>query len=339
MMHLTAIRQARTLIIAAAVPLSLAALALDARRLRGQLRQARLDPLTHLPTRAVLEDTGPRMTAAHGDTLAVLIDADGFKLLNDAHGHAAGDTVLRAIADRLQTWCVDHHGLAVRLGGDEFAAAVRLEAADIDDALNDLQVVLTRPVRHDGQTMVFGASIGAATTSAPGRTWPEALRAADAAMYAAKRSGLQLPGLATTEDDAAASVNGRRYGRPGAQTELPRRTVRLDLLIGPEHTAEFVAAKVADMLNEDLIPTAAARRLVADAIAAGSPHILATTGQVWALRPGVDPGNCMAPLLYIVSRSGNSVAVQDGSGTGEELIVSIELLDEQYELDCWSWAQ
>jgi diguanylate cyclase (GGDEF)-like protein len=339
MMHVAPLRQVRTLILAAAVPLSLAALALDAHRSRVQLRQARLDPLTQLPNRAALESAGTAMAAAHGDTLAVLIDADGFKRLNDVHGHAAGDTVLRAIADRLQAWCTDHHGLAVRLGGDEFAAVVRIEAADIDEALNALQIGLTRPVRHDGETLTFGASIGAATTHSPDRPWSAALRAADAAMYAAKRAGLQLPRLAGTEEDAAPSVNGRRYGRPGAQVELPRRIVRLDQMIGPEHTAEFVAARVADMLNEDLIPVEAARRLVADAISAGSPHILATTGQVWALRPGADPESCMATTLYVVRRNGDSVTVQDGSGTGEELTVSIELLDEQYELDFWSWAQ
>jgi len=120
MMHVAPLRQVRTLILAAAVPLSLAALALDAHRSRVQLRQARLDPLTQLPNRAALDAAGPAMAAAHDDTLAVLIDADGFKRLNDVHGHAAGDTVLRAIADRLQAWCTDHHGLAVRLGGDEF---------------------------------------------------------------------------------------------------------------------------------------------------------------------------------------------------------------------------
>ncbi|MEV0580894.1 GGDEF domain-containing protein [Streptomyces sp. NPDC050392] len=336
MMHLTPIRQARTLIIAAAVPLSLA-LALDAHRLRGRLRQARLDPLTQLPARDVLETTGSRMAAAHADTLAVLIDADHFKRLNDTHGHAAGDTVLKALADRLQTWCTDHHGLAVRLGGDEFAAAVRIAAADTEAALHDLQAALTYPVRHDGQTLTFGASIGAATVGGH-RTWTQALRAADAAMYAAKRAGLQLPRLATTEDDAAPTVNGRRHGRPGARTELPRRTVRLDHLIGPEHTAEFVAARVAEMLDQDLIPADAARRLVADAIAAGSPHTLAATGQVWTLRPGTDAQHCIAPTLYVVSRTGDSVTVQDGSGTGEELTIPLALLDE-YELDFWWWAQ
>jgi hypothetical protein len=91
MMHLAPIRQARTLILAAAVPLSLAALALDAHRLRGQLRQARLDPLTQLPTRAVLESTGPRMAAAHGDTLAVLIDADHVDRTTAGHAGVSGD--------------------------------------------------------------------------------------------------------------------------------------------------------------------------------------------------------------------------------------------------------
>ncbi|MFE6825492.1 diguanylate cyclase domain-containing protein [Streptomyces sp. NPDC057690] len=112
--------------------------------------------------------------------------ANRFKTLNDTHGHAAGDAALVATADRLRTWC-GRNGTAGRLGGDEFVAVVQdLVAADLDA----LTAALHRPLHYDGMSLPLAASVGACTVAElPVPVLPDALTAADAAMYAAKGRG------------------------------------------------------------------------------------------------------------------------------------------------------
>src|SRR5581483_8985899 len=117
--------------------------------------------------------------------LVVLIDLDRFKPLNDTHGHAAGDAALRAVAQRLATWA--QHGAAARIGGDEFAAILPTPA-DPDRELAALHQALTAPIPYATEALSVGASIGGHLT-APSTTLPDALAAADAAMYQAKTLG------------------------------------------------------------------------------------------------------------------------------------------------------
>ncbi len=122
-------------------------------------------------------------------TVAVLyLDLDGFKQLNDRHGHAAGDTFLAATGERL-SGLLRGGDLAARLGGDEFAVLVlgltgqdraTLVAARILDALS-------MPVDHEGTSLRVGTSVGVALAQA-GETAQSLLKAADTAMYVAKRS-------------------------------------------------------------------------------------------------------------------------------------------------------
>ncbi|HEV2343442.1 MAG TPA: GGDEF domain-containing protein [Actinocrinis sp.] len=153
--------------------------------LRHRLKQARRDPLTGLPTRDQFTDQATRLLR-HRPALVVLIDLDRFKPLNDTHGHAAGDTALRTVAERLAAWS-RRDGIAARLGGDEFAAILP-HPADPDAELAALHAALTAPVTHRGQHLDVGASIGA-HPAPPGTPLPHALGAADAAMYHAKRHG------------------------------------------------------------------------------------------------------------------------------------------------------
>ncbi|MFF2520133.1 diguanylate cyclase domain-containing protein [Streptomyces sp. NPDC058086] len=112
--------RSRTLIIAAAVPLALAALLADDMRVRRQLDAARKDPLTGLPGRDALTHRVERLARTHREQLHVLIaDADGLKTVNDSLGHAAGDALIAAIGHRLGAWAAARGGLAARLGGDE----------------------------------------------------------------------------------------------------------------------------------------------------------------------------------------------------------------------------
>jgi diguanylate cyclase (GGDEF)-like protein/PAS domain S-box-containing protein len=153
------------------------------------------DALTGLPNRVLLIDRAERMLAQarrHGAPVGVLyIDIDGFKQVNDCFGHAAGDELLRGVAERL-TGTIREADTVGRLGGDEFV--VLLEGADSDDgpelASERIREVLAQPFELeslDGRAISVTASIGIAV----GReeSIDVLLRHADFALYEAKAAG------------------------------------------------------------------------------------------------------------------------------------------------------
>ena len=149
------------------------------------------DPLTHLANRAALNEHLPAMTRSLGgvtDSVAVLcFDLDRFKEINDVHGHAAGDVVLRAIGERLTT--VTGKGqFAARVGGDEFVVVMRdrigrSEAPALAQRLLD---EIERPVEWQGQSLCVGSSIGISSFPDRAQTIDDLLSQADVAMYRAK---------------------------------------------------------------------------------------------------------------------------------------------------------
>ncbi|MCM4078964.1 putative bifunctional diguanylate cyclase/phosphodiesterase [Paractinoplanes hotanensis] len=155
------------------------------RRLR---HQAYHDPLTGLANRALFRE---RLSEALGSRpVAVLFaDLDDFKLINDSFGHAMGDRVLHAIAERMQR-CVSPDDLVARLGGDEFAVLLDHSPAEAEPTGHRILAALREPFAIDGHTVGVGASIGLVVPE-PGEpmTADALLRRADAAMYASKRRG------------------------------------------------------------------------------------------------------------------------------------------------------
>ena len=156
------------------------------------VRQGLHDPLTDLANRALLRD---RLTQAiarqdrQPDPFALLLlDLDGFKLVNDSLGHQAGDEVLVAIAHRFRG-CLRASDTIARLGGDEFA--VLLENTTGPEAVSVAEQLLTtlrRPIRVEQHAINPDASVGIALST--GRDTAESmLRNADLAMYAAKDAG------------------------------------------------------------------------------------------------------------------------------------------------------
>jgi len=169
----------------------LLALALgQAREAADAQRLARTDELTGLVNRRGLREALRARDGARAGAELLLLDLDGFKLVNDEHGHDAGDLVLVRTAERLCA-VLGPGAVVARLGGDEFAA---LLPGGRDDAgtsrlVDDLERALRVPVRlRGGRSVVVGASIGVARVAAgTAGAVDGALRAADRAMYARKQ--------------------------------------------------------------------------------------------------------------------------------------------------------
>jgi diguanylate cyclase (GGDEF)-like protein len=191
--------------------------------LRRRLDRARRDPLTGAWSRQAWTARASRALAGRTLVLVVLVDLDGFKAINDAHGHAAGDAVLQAVVTRLERWSpAGGRDRVGRLGGDEFVAV--LPAGDAD-RLEDLHQALCAPVWWDGRQLPIGASLGAYLAAA-GTTVAGALAAADAAMYTAKfaRCGVCLSAGDGASQLVPAGGRWRRH-RPAVRVPRPRRAV------------------------------------------------------------------------------------------------------------------
>ncbi|WP_182466774.1 GGDEF domain-containing protein [Sphingomonas gilva] len=148
------------------------------------------DPLTGLANRRAIHDRIEAAIARGEDFAVALIDLDDFKGLNDSRGHHAGDAMLRLIAERLAAHA-GPDGVAGRLGGDEFVVLLErvADAAAIRARMDELVAALAGPAMIEGETVAPAASLGFATFPECGRDLDALTRAADAALYAAKREG------------------------------------------------------------------------------------------------------------------------------------------------------
>jgi diguanylate cyclase (GGDEF)-like protein len=153
---------------------------------------ARTDHLTGLLNRrAFLERLEVVLGEDTSDGVGVLlVDLDGFKEVNDALGHAAGDDLLRVAARRMQARVGDG-GIFARLGGDAFACAyLAISEEALIEIARGLSEVLSEPCVLDGVSVRVGASVGVVATAPPGSKAADLLRGADVAMYEAKRAQL-----------------------------------------------------------------------------------------------------------------------------------------------------
>ena len=152
------------------------------------------EPLTGLPGRRVFEDRLAQSLARldrHPSTVAVMfLDLDRFKVINDSLGHAAGDRLLIAVAERLRRTLRRQDSVA-RLGGDEFA--ILCQDVDGESAMvpiaRRLAEVVRQPLTIDGREVETTASLGIALTTDSDMAPAELMRDADVAMYRAKEGG------------------------------------------------------------------------------------------------------------------------------------------------------
>jgi diguanylate cyclase (GGDEF)-like protein len=152
------------------------------------------DALTGLSNRAKLKQKTNQVVeraARNGELVAIiLIDLDGFKLVNDTQGHAAGDQLLIQVADRLRL-CASETEVIFRLGGDEFAILLEglQDAAGAALFAKELGKVIESPYDLNGVATRLSASMGIALAPNDGTTTAELLKRADMALYKAKAEG------------------------------------------------------------------------------------------------------------------------------------------------------
>ncbi|HSS36450.1 MAG TPA: diguanylate cyclase, partial [Patescibacteria group bacterium] len=223
-----------------------AGMALENARLYEELRhQAFHDSLTGLANRALFQDRVAHAVARRpgpdvGQIAVLFLDLDDFKTINESLGHAGGDQLLSAVADRLRT-CLRTSDTAARLGGDEFAILLE-DLRDESEATNVAQRVidaLRPPIRIGGTAAVIATSIGIAVSSPGADGATELLRNADFAMYQAKHGG-----------------KGRyEVFRPSLREAVSERAALEALLRGAEDRDELRLhyQPVVDLTNGDIV--------------------------------------------------------------------------------------
>jgi diguanylate cyclase (GGDEF)-like protein len=148
------------------------------------------DGLTGLQNRVSFQEQLIRVldSCVLGETWVMYLDLDGFKAINDSIGHAMGDKVLQAFAQRLKD-CIGTDDLLARIGGDEFAVLAHGARADIDKLWQSVVVAAATVFEIDGHNLHIGASVGIAEVSLKGISSDELMRQADMALYRAKNEG------------------------------------------------------------------------------------------------------------------------------------------------------
>ena len=197
-------------------------------RLRAEAEMRALafsDRLTGLPNRTRFHDLLELQAASHRDRDAafavLLVDLDGFKLVNDSLGHGVGDRLLVRTAERLRS-AVREDDVVARLGGDEFVV-LQADAADAERTralASRIVDLMGRTFLIDGQLINVGASVGVAVAPADGREPEVLLRNADLALHKAKADGKGAFRLFEPELDA------RMQARRGLEADLRRALSR-----------------------------------------------------------------------------------------------------------------
>ncbi len=186
------------------------------------------DSLTSLPNRTLFTDVLTRSCSRiETEDLALLcLDLDGFKAVNDTMGHAVGDVLLTAVADRLRR-CIREGDVAARLGGDEFAI-IMANATPGDAVQMASRIVerISRPYGLDGQSVEIGVSIGVVLAQPEECEPSKLLRNADLALYRAKAEGRRTWRLFDPAMDQ--QVQDRQLLRAELRGAIERNELRLE---------------------------------------------------------------------------------------------------------------
>jgi len=248
-------------------------------------REAEHDILTGLPNRRyfvqlVSDQLGT--AALHKRTIGMLfIDLDGFKAVNDTHGHLTGDLLLQEVATRLNS-CLLAGDFLCRLGGDEFAVLLT-RPESIRDAVSlahHLLNALGRPIKIAQSDLIIGAGIGISFFPQPALDFSSLLKQADSAMYLAKRSGRNHVvkyspeiGTATQEKNRIAAELHTAIAREEITVHYqPQFSASNQRLVRFEALARWSSAVLGDVPPSRFIPIAEENGAILELGA----HVLAT---------------------------------------------------------------
>ncbi len=220
----------------------------ERKRYETELRhQATHDSLTGLPNRTLLADRLDaeisRAKRQSGQFALLFLDLDNFKRVNDGLGHAAGDSMLREVAHRLQGSLRPNDTIA-RYGGDEFVLLIG-EVGSLENVLAvicKLRACFDAPIHVGGQELYAAFSIGIALYPGDGRDAGALLRNADTAMYRAKTQGRNLyqfyaPNMNAHSQELLSLETGLRQALKRGEFEIhyqPQLALRDDRIVGCE---------------------------------------------------------------------------------------------------------
>ena len=174
----------------------------DRAREAALLAASQRDALTGAANRAGFEAAMGQALAGRGDRAIgiAFIDLDGFKAVNDAHGHAVGDEVLIEVANRLKA-LVREGDVVARFGGDEFAVLLPdITPIGLANASERMRTAIERPIAADEVTLQIGASLGLASSPRDGSTIDALISRSDARMYRQKEARSGGRNVATMHD-------------------------------------------------------------------------------------------------------------------------------------------
>lgn len=219
-----------------------------------QRRMAVQDTLTKLGNRRLFDATLSEVFAlpsSHRAHALMLIDLDRFKAVNDTLGHAAGDELLKQVAERLRA-AIGPHDVAYRLGGDEFAM-IKADASGAEDLAKKIIAEMVRPFEVLGHPARIGASIGWATPDATMQKADDWTARADMALYAAKGAGRGVAIRYTADQD-----------RSRKERESLERRLRDMMLRGP---APLLFAPIAEATSGRVVAVEAVLDFAGDDLA------------------------------------------------------------------------
>lgn len=240
------------------------------------------DPLTSLPNRRYLNDYMSKLIAQSEvrkgeESFSVFfIDLNRFKYVNDAHGHTVGDELLKEVARRFKTSCVDSNKAMIsRFGGDEFVVVARHSVTneDVQNCVLHMNSLLEKPFRIQGHRLSIGVTAGVALYPRDGLTPEELIKNADAAMFKAKSQGLSMTFFSQEMTTHAAEMLDLQGRLRAALTQG---------LIKPYYQP-LVDLKTGKIIGVEVL----SRWITEDGSAAPSPGIFIPvseeTGLIWAL--------------------------------------------------------
>lgn len=316
------------------------------------------DTLTGLPNRNALDRRlGAALAAAQGTGALLYVDLDHFKVVNDTLGHAVGDLVVRAAAERIEAICGDD---AFRIGGDEFVAIVGgrrvREAVAMAEAI---VAALAAPVLIGGVHAFVGASVGVAPFAEVGTDGSELFRKADVALYQAKAAGRGRVAVYDTALDAemrrraALDRDLRRALAAPEQFEVhyqPIVDAATHAVVGVEALARWRHPEHGPIPPAEFIPVAEASGLIRDigalvldaACRAAAKWRIATVAvnvSAVQLRDAEFPGT-VADVLQRTGLPPETLEIEitetawlDPSGHGADTVAALRALGVRFALD------